>query len=196
MRTAGSPPIPVNDKASRFSLWLNHSPRLLILDEPTLALDVTSRHRIWAYLLRLRDKGTATLLAINYMDEAEYLCDEVCIINGGQQVDQEGRPPADQVRADPAGRQLGQVRQVRQLAQHDPDRIGRPSRTSIPRRSPCRPPTASGPSGHRTEGGASRTERERVTQTQARRRVSAAEGHRNHVDTAQTAAYCHQTYDQ
>lgn len=65
---------------------LINSPRLLVLDEPTLALDVTSRRRIWNYLRRLREQGTAILLATNYMDEAEFLCDEVCILSEGQQV--------------------------------------------------------------------------------------------------------------
>lgn len=65
---------------------LLNSPRLLILDEPTLALDVTSRRRIWSYLHRLRDQGVAILLATNYMDEAEYLCDTVCVLTKGRQV--------------------------------------------------------------------------------------------------------------
>ncbi|WP_181871054.1 ABC transporter permease [Sphaerisporangium album] len=65
---------------------LLHLPELLILDEPTLGLDVQSRHRVWDHLRRLRDQGITVLLATNYLDEADRLCDRITIIDGGREV--------------------------------------------------------------------------------------------------------------
>lgn len=65
---------------------LLHLPEVLILDEPTLGLDVQSRHRIWDYLSMLRDQGVTVLLATNYLDEADRLCDRITIIDEGCQV--------------------------------------------------------------------------------------------------------------
>jgi ABC-2 type transport system ATP-binding protein len=63
---------------------LLHRPNLLILDEPTLGLDVQSRHRIWDYIKLLRDEGVTVLLATNYLDEADRLCDRLTIIDNGR----------------------------------------------------------------------------------------------------------------
>lgn len=60
-----------------------HLPRLLVLDEPTLGLDVSSRHRVWRYLRSLRAEGVTVLLATNYLDEADRLCDRLAIIDRG-----------------------------------------------------------------------------------------------------------------
>ncbi|TDC00715.1 ATP-binding cassette domain-containing protein [Micromonospora fluostatini] len=65
---------------------LLHAPELLILDEPTLGLDVVSRHRVWDYVRRLRAEGRAVLLATNYLDEADRLCDRITIIDRGREV--------------------------------------------------------------------------------------------------------------
>jgi len=71
---------------------LLHRPRLLILDEPTLGLDVQTRHRIWDYVRGLREKeGVTVLLATNYLDEADRLADRVVIIDHGKAV-AEGTP--------------------------------------------------------------------------------------------------------
>jgi ABC-2 type transport system ATP-binding protein len=61
-------------------------PEVLILDEPTLALDVQSRRRVWDYISWLRDEGIAVLLATNYLDEADRLCDRVMIVDAGREV--------------------------------------------------------------------------------------------------------------
>lgn len=65
---------------------LLNKPKLLVLDEPTLALDVASRQRIWDHLALLRGEGVSILLATNYLDEAEHLCDEISILRDGRQV--------------------------------------------------------------------------------------------------------------
>ncbi|MBI2357529.1 MAG: ATP-binding cassette domain-containing protein [Deltaproteobacteria bacterium] len=61
-----------------------HRPPLMVLDEPSLGLDVQVRHDVWRYIEQLRDQGTTVFLCTNYMDEAERLCDEVAIIDRGR----------------------------------------------------------------------------------------------------------------
>ncbi|GII85637.1 hypothetical protein Ssi03_36270 [Sphaerisporangium siamense] len=65
---------------------LLHLPDVLILDEPTLGLDVQSRHRVWDHLRGLRAQGVTVLLATNYLDEADRLCDRITIIDAGREV--------------------------------------------------------------------------------------------------------------
>jgi ABC-2 type transport system ATP-binding protein len=72
---------------------LLHRPELLILDEPTLGLDVQSRHHMWDHIRTLCDEGMTVLLATNYMDEAERLCDRLTIIDHGREV--AGGTPAE-----------------------------------------------------------------------------------------------------
>ncbi|MGH7772003.1 MAG: ATP-binding cassette domain-containing protein [Candidatus Binatia bacterium] len=63
---------------------LIHRPPLIFLDEPSLGLDVQVRRDVWSYILRLKEQGTTVFLCTNYMDEAERLCDDVAIIDGGR----------------------------------------------------------------------------------------------------------------
>lgn len=65
---------------------LLHRPQLLILDEPTLGLDVQSRHNVWEHVRELQSQGTTILLATNYLDEADRLCGRLTIIDKGQAV--------------------------------------------------------------------------------------------------------------
>ncbi|HEX2053223.1 MAG TPA: ATP-binding cassette domain-containing protein [Actinomycetota bacterium] len=65
---------------------LLHRPDLLVLDEPTLGLDVQSRHRIWDYVRTLGEGGVTVLLATNYLDEADRLCNRLTIIDRGRAV--------------------------------------------------------------------------------------------------------------
>ncbi len=64
--------------------FLNH-PRVLFLDEPTLGLDVQARRNLWDYIKLLNSKeGTTIILTTHYMEEADYLCDRVAIIDHGR----------------------------------------------------------------------------------------------------------------
>ncbi|TDE25213.1 ATP-binding cassette domain-containing protein [Nonomuraea mesophila] len=80
-------------KRLNLACGLLHQPELLILDEPTLGLDVQSRHHLWQHIRSLCDEGMSVLLATNYMDEADRLCDRLVIIDHGRQV--AGGAPAE-----------------------------------------------------------------------------------------------------
>jgi sodium transport system ATP-binding protein len=64
-----------------------HEPQLLILDEPTNALDVVSGQFIVQAIRRARGAGRAVLLSTHIMGEAEYLCDRIALIHRGRIVD-------------------------------------------------------------------------------------------------------------
>ena len=63
---------------------LLHDPELLIIDEPTLGVDVEARHTLWAHLRLLRAGGTTVIVSTNYLDEALALCDTVSVLRGGR----------------------------------------------------------------------------------------------------------------
>ncbi|MEA3458624.1 MAG: ATP-binding cassette domain-containing protein [Candidatus Thermoplasmatota archaeon] len=64
---------------------LMHYPNVLFLDEPTLGLDAQTRRAIWEYIKKMNKKeGTTIFLTTHYMDEADYLCDRVGIIDHGK----------------------------------------------------------------------------------------------------------------
>jgi ABC-2 type transport system ATP-binding protein len=65
---------------------LLHEPRMLILDEPTLGVDIEARHQIWSHVRKLRGQGKTVLLSTNYLDEAEALCDRVVMLRAGKKV--------------------------------------------------------------------------------------------------------------
>lgn len=64
---------------------LMHYPNVLFLDEPTLGLDAQTRRHIWDYIKKLNEKEDVTIvLTTHYMEEADYLCDRVAIIDQGR----------------------------------------------------------------------------------------------------------------
>lgn len=65
---------------------LVHRPKLILLDEPTAGVDPQSREEILKLVRSLRDDGNSVLYTTHYMDEAEALCDRLCIINKGKLV--------------------------------------------------------------------------------------------------------------
>jgi ABC-2 type transport system ATP-binding protein len=62
---------------------LLHQPEVLVLDEPTVGLDIESRVVVWDFLRQLRASGTTILLTSHYLEEVDALADRVGIIDGG-----------------------------------------------------------------------------------------------------------------
>lgn len=68
------------------ALALVGSPEVLFLDEPTAGMDTAARHDTWDLVSRLRGDGAAILLTTHYLEEAERLADELCILHQGRLV--------------------------------------------------------------------------------------------------------------
>ncbi|WP_281792318.1 ABC transporter ATP-binding protein [Desulforhabdus amnigena] len=85
---------------------LINDPELLILDEPTTALDPQSRHQVWERLEELRSKGLSILLTTHNMDEASRLCDRLIIMDHGKILVQ-GKP--SQLIREYAGRDVVEI---------------------------------------------------------------------------------------
>ena len=67
-------------------LALIGNPELVFLDELTTGLDVAARREVWRTLKHLKEKGLTIFLTTHYMEEAEALCDRVCLIKSGEKV--------------------------------------------------------------------------------------------------------------
>lgn len=63
---------------------LIHEPDLLILDEPTAGVDIEIRRSMWEFLQRINQEGITIILTTHYLEEAEYLCRNIGIINHGE----------------------------------------------------------------------------------------------------------------
>ena len=63
---------------------LIHRPKLLVLDEPTAAVDVEARMHLWRLIEGLRDNGTTILLTSHHLAEAERLCSRVALMRNGK----------------------------------------------------------------------------------------------------------------
>lgn len=63
---------------------LVHTPDLLILDEPTAGVDVEQRHDLWEYLKEMNARGKTIILTSHYLEEIQYLCNDIAIINHGK----------------------------------------------------------------------------------------------------------------
>ncbi|MCH9634176.1 MAG: putative ABC transporter ATP-binding protein YadG [Chlamydiae bacterium] len=59
-------------------------PELLILDEPTAALDVELRYELWEHIKRFNSEGKTIILTSHYIEEIERLCENIAIINHGK----------------------------------------------------------------------------------------------------------------
>ena len=70
----------------RFSIatTLINDPKIIFLDEPTTGLDPQARRNLWELIRQIRTKGTTVILTTHYLDEAEYLCDRVAIVDSGR----------------------------------------------------------------------------------------------------------------
>ena len=67
-----------------FARALVHDPKILFLDEPTAGVDVELRYGLWRYIRELNRGGMTILLTTHYLEEAEELCDELALIDGGR----------------------------------------------------------------------------------------------------------------
>ena len=72
---------------------LLHQPQVLVLDEPTVGLDIESRMAVWDFLRGLREQGTTVLLTSHYLEEVDALADRVAIIDQGMVI-ASGKPSA------------------------------------------------------------------------------------------------------
>lgn len=68
------------------ALALINQPEIVFLDELTTGLDTAARRDVWKRLKELKEKGTTIFLTTHYMEEAESLCDRVCLIKDGKKV--------------------------------------------------------------------------------------------------------------
>ncbi|MBD2036716.1 heme ABC exporter ATP-binding protein CcmA [Leptolyngbya sp. FACHB-321] len=66
---------------------LLHQPDILFLDEPTVGLDPQTRRRLWEIIRDLNKQGMTILLTTHYMDEVEYLCDRIGIMDAGKLIE-------------------------------------------------------------------------------------------------------------
>jgi ABC-2 type transport system ATP-binding protein len=80
-----------NDKISggqrqRFllAMALINRPELLFLDEPSTGMDPQARHNLWDLIQQIRQDGKTIILTTHYMEEAQYLCDEIAIMDYGK----------------------------------------------------------------------------------------------------------------
>ncbi len=111
---------------------LVHSPRLVLLDEPTVGLDPQVRSELWSLVARLRDEGVTVLMSTHYIEEAERLADAVAVMAAGRVVAR-GRP-ADLV-AEHVGREAlevhGRPERLAQVAARAAE-LGLPTRRTGP----------------------------------------------------------------
>ena len=67
-------------------LALIGNPKIVFLDELTTGLDVEARREVWNTLKNLKNQGLTIFLTTHYMEEAEALCDKICIIKNGAKI--------------------------------------------------------------------------------------------------------------
>ncbi|MEU6128201.1 ABC transporter ATP-binding protein [Saccharopolyspora sp. NPDC047091] len=82
---------------------LVHSPRLVLLDEPTVGLDPQVRQELWALIDALRSDGVTVLMSTHYIEEAERLADDVAVMSEGRVI-ATGTP--DELRLEHAGQDV------------------------------------------------------------------------------------------
>lgn len=61
-----------------------HKPKIVFMDEPTVAVDPQSRNSILEGVLKLKEQGSTIIYTSHYMEEVEQICDEVAIIDSGK----------------------------------------------------------------------------------------------------------------
>jgi ABC-2 type transport system ATP-binding protein len=86
-----------------FALAICGDPDLLLLDEPTVGLDVESRRALWEEIRRLVERGKTVLLTTHYLEEADALADRIAVINQGEII-AEGTPA--EIKAQTSGKRI------------------------------------------------------------------------------------------
>lgn len=66
------------------ALGMVNKPKLLFLDEPTIALDPQGRAQIWQEIKKLKAQGTTVFFTTHYLDEADLYCDRIAIVDHGK----------------------------------------------------------------------------------------------------------------
>ncbi len=66
------------------ALALVNQPELMFLDEPSTGLDPQARRNLWDIVQKIKNKGKTLILTTHYMEEAQYLCDEIAIMDYGK----------------------------------------------------------------------------------------------------------------
>lgn len=66
---------------------LLHQPKLVILDEPTVGIDIVARNQILDAILKLKEMGTTVIYCGHYMEEVEKICDRICMLHKGKIID-------------------------------------------------------------------------------------------------------------
>ncbi|WP_163507566.1 ABC transporter ATP-binding protein [Fodinicola acaciae] len=87
----------------RFALAIVSDPELLVLDEPTAAMDVQTRRDFWASMRRLTGSGRTVLFATHYLEEADEFADRIVLLRSGKVV---ADGTAAQIRSLATGRRL------------------------------------------------------------------------------------------
>lgn len=76
-----------NKKKVSIAQALIHSPKLLILDEPTNGLDPLMQNKLFNILLKEKEKGNTVFLSSHNLTEVQNLCDRACVIKDGKIID-------------------------------------------------------------------------------------------------------------
>ncbi len=71
---------------ARFAVAVVSDPELLVLDEPTAAMDVEARHTFWSSMHEFTDAGRTVVFATHYLDEADTFADRIVIMRSGRVV--------------------------------------------------------------------------------------------------------------
>jgi ABC-2 type transport system ATP-binding protein len=87
----------------RFAIALVANPDLLLLDEPTAAIDVEGRREFWAAIREVAAKGKTVIFATHYLEEADAYADRIVLLAGGRIV---ADGPATEIKAKVSGRTI------------------------------------------------------------------------------------------
>lgn len=79
-----------------FALSICGNPKLLFLDEPSVAMDVEARNKLWQAIRDLKAQGTAIILTTHYLEEADSLADEIVLLKEGKVIQ---RGSSEQIKA-------------------------------------------------------------------------------------------------